>query len=221
MALCRKDDGAYVNRLLDYSQERNTVVKTFLDTWAKGTPPSEDDVKVVYSIYNGAVEANYQRYCGNLRSSNIDNFYHGTVVKCSMQSTGRLCHSDGCGVCGIVQQGFSPEKRGMHVNWFKRFGHAYYLAPNSSKCHEYSEGYGQCRALLYCQVAQGNRYMAESNMAHLKAPPSGYDCVYGQPGIHRARGGNLNYAEVAVYNNNAILPKYVIFYEKDGVKLKL
>jgi hypothetical protein len=220
MAL-REQDSAYVTRLQNYSQERNRAVETFLDTWAKGTPPDEDDVKVVYSIQNSTLQTNFETYCQNLTSSNIANFYHGTVVKCSLQGTGAFCSNGSCGVCGISQQGFSPGKRGKHVDWFKRFGHAYYLAPNSSKCHEYSEGYGQCRALLYCQVAQGNRYMAETNMAHLKAPPSGYDCVYGQPGIHRARGGNLNYAEVAVYNNNAILPKYVIFYEKDGVKLKL
>ena len=142
-------------------------------------------------------------------------------MKCSVQDTGCLCLDDDCGICGIVQEGFSPAKCGLHVKWFKRFGLAYYLAPNSSKCHEYSEGYGRCRALLYCQVAQGKRYMAETNMGNLREPPAGCDSVYGQPGIHRARGGSLNYAEVAVYNPNAILPKYIIFYEKDGIKLKL
>ena len=58
-------------------------------------------------------------------------------------------------------------------------------------------------------------------MKSLKAPPSGYDCVYGRPGTHKAGGSSLNYAEVAVYNNNAVLPEYIIFYEKDGVGLML
>ena len=86
-----------------------------------------------------------------------------------------------------------------------------YLAPNSSKCHEYTQGCNGYRALILCDVAPGRKYIETHDQTKLKAPPPGYDSVYGQ------HGGRLNYDEIVLYNEDAILPKYVIMYQKDGV----
>jgi len=43
----------------------------------------------------------------------------------------------------------------------------------------------------------------------LKAPPQGFDSVLGQPGT----GGVLNYPELVLFNEDAILPAYAVFYQ--------
>ena len=65
-------------------------------------------------------------------------------------------------------------------------------------------------------------YYAKTDEPHRKAPPSGYHSVYGQKGIHQGGIGSLNYDEIVIYGiSEAILPKYVIVYSKDGEKLLL
>ena len=167
------------------------------------------------------MEKEYRQYCGSLGHANTAYFYHGTALKCPILESGRLCSDTSCGVCGISHLGFLPQKLGQHVGRFQRFGLAFYFAVNSSKCHEYTVGHRVYRALLLCEVAQGKRYMATSNMKDLTQPPPGHNSVYGQPGTHKAGKGSLNYAEVAVYNCSAVLPKFIIVYEKDGIQLLL
>ena len=53
--------------------------------------------------------------------------------------------------------------------------------------------------------------MVTTDQTHLTAPPWGYDSVYGQA------GGSLNYPEVVLNDEEAILPRYVIMYPKDGI----
>ena len=56
---------------------------------------------------------------------------------------------------------------------FQRFGHGFYLAPNSSKCHDYTQGANGCRAMLLCDVCPGRQYQFRTNVSswnvHLQA----------------------------------------------------
>ena len=65
--------------------------------------------------------------------------------------------------------------------------------------------------MLLCDVAPGNKYILTHDSPSLTGAPQGYDSVYGQ------HGGSLNYDEIVLYHRHAILPKYVIVYQKDGV----
>ena len=65
-------------------------------------------------------------------------------------------------------------------------------------------------------------YYPRTDEPNRQAPPPGYDSVYGQKGTHHGGIGSLNYDEIAIYGiSQAILPKYVIVYSKDGEKLLL
>ena len=198
-------------------------MQEFLSTWTKKPQagPRRGDIKAVFSIQNDVVERKFRSYVQELTTSNIGWFYHGTVLRCDIVNTKSFCINDGCSICGIGKRGFDPERIGKHVS-FQRFGHAFYLGANSSKCHEYSEGYNGVRALLYCQVATGNRYYAPTDEQQLKAPPPGYDCTYGKKGKHSGGSGTLNYDEVAIYGiSEAILPQFIIVYQNNGINLLL
>eukprot|EP00731_Ephydatia_muelleri_P002205 Em0001g2205a len=113
------------------------------------------------------------------------------------------------GICGISRNGFQKSCVESNIT-FKRFGHGFYLAPHSSKCHDYTQGTHTHRAMLLCDVLSGKKHVVQTNQTHLVAPPQGYDSVYGQP------GGSLNYPEIVIYEAS-ILSRYVIIYQKDGV----
>ena len=115
-----------------------------------------------------------------------------------------------CGVCGIIQNGFLKKFISYNIS-YQRYGDAFYFAVNSSKSHDYTQGYGKYRAILLCKVVVGRRYVTKSNHCDLKTPPSGYDSVHGK------RGGTLNYDEIVIYNPEAILPTHVLLYTKDGI----
>eukprot|EP00731_Ephydatia_muelleri_P002163 Em0001g2163a len=83
--------------------------------------------------------------------------------------------------------------------------------PNSSKCHDYTQGTHTYRAMLLCDVLPGKKHVVQTNQTHLVTPPQGYDSVYGQP------GHALNYPEIVIYDEASILPRYVIVYQKDGI----
>jgi len=110
-------------------------------------------------------------------------------------------------VCGIASEGMKEECIGKHID-FQRFGKGYYLAPNSSKCHDYTDSnrWGH-RALLLCDVLPGNKYETETMSQKRTSPPSGFDSIFGKV------GQELNYPEIVLYNRSAILPRYIVVYQ--------
>lgn len=63
----------------------------------------------------------------------------------------------------------------------------------------------------------GKPYKLRRNATDLAGPPVGYDSVVGEP------GGDLNYEETVVYNNDAIRPGYILVYgdpPNDGKRKK-
>ena len=114
-------------------------------------------------------------------------------------NTGVECDNSRCGICGIAR-GFNEEKIGYDIPRFQWFGRGIYLASNSSKCHDYTQGYCSVRAMLVCKVALGNYYTLTENQLNLTTAPSGYDSVYGKTSLQEV----LNYDEVVVYWSKAI-----------------
>ena len=167
-------------------------------------------VEYVLHITNFHVKKRWDDYRGNLQRNCVERYYHGTKLACDITRTRRLCADNMCGICGISRTGFQAARIGTNIR-FKRFGHGFYLAPNSSKCHDYTQSVGGYhRAMLQCEVCPGNKYVCTQRNTGLKTPPQGFDSVYGNT------GGELNYAEITVFKSEAILPKYIILYKKDG-----
>ena len=187
------------------SGEFTTVSQKFTAAWTKGQCPS---VNFVYVVSNSTLQSRWSKYWQTLRDQTVEEYYHGTKLTCNLAQL--PCNSQDCGICGISSSGLDRRCIRKNIN-FQRFGHGFYLAPNSSKCHDYTQGANGYRAMLLCDVCPGKKYPLKTDNVELKGPPHGYDCVYGQV------GGSLNYAEIVFYNPDAVLPRYIIVYQKDGV----
>jgi hypothetical protein len=65
------------------------------------------------------------------------------------------------------------------------------------------------RKMLLCKVARGKVYKTEKNMDQLNgAAPPGYNSVHGDA----QKGGPLNYDEIVVYDEEAVLPYAIVEY---------
>ena len=88
-------------------------------------------------------------------------------------------------------------------------GPGFYFALQASKSHEYPLGEMQAlppgthsRSMLLCKVAKGKVFRSERNMDTLTQPPDGFHSVMGVA----TEEGPLNYDELVVYDEAAILP---------------
>lgn len=203
------------------SNDQNTykeIEKHFKREWVKVTSRVKQApaLLAIFAIQNEEVAKIYRRYGTGIRRSgkcsNSDLFFHGTKLLCDLVNTQTCCSDRECGVCGISSHGFDQDRIGTNIH-FQRFGSGIYLAPNSSKCHDYTQGnpeYG-VRAQLLCLVAQGARCELMQDNTALTQPPGGYDSVYGK------KGGSLNYDEIVVFDSEAVWPQFVVVYKLDGV----
>jgi hypothetical protein len=194
-------------RLAD-SQEFDQVSSKFTRDWdkKKGACPN---VNCVFVVENSTLRDKWNLYKQRLSDQTVEKYYHGTSVTCNITSSGRLCPYQSCGICGISSDGL--KRKFIRNISFQRFGEGFYLAPNSSKCHDYTKGAHGYQAMLLCDVCPGRKYVLQSNSEQMKGPPRGYDSIYGI-------GGQLNYPEIVIHNPDAVMPRYIIVYKKDGVK---
>ena len=95
-------------------------------------------------------------------------------------------------------------------------GLGFYFALNSSKAHEYPikemtqrPPGSQRRKMLLCRVATGREFRMKKNLDRGETvPPPGYDSVHGEGGT----GSTLNWDELVVYSEEAVLPYAVVEY---------
>lgn len=207
---------------LDLSgQTYKDITAHFMKEWVKLTEkcPKPPIPIAVFAVQNKALTEKFHSYGDQIRlegrkTSNADLFFHGTKLNCDILATNDYCDDLDCGVCGISKNGFNPALIGKNIPRFQRFGKGIYLAPNSSKCHDYTQGnpdYG-FRAQLLCLVACGAKFELLNDNTKLVAPPNTFHSVHGKA------GGSLNYDEVVVYQADAVLPQYIVVYELDGVE---
>ena len=163
----------------------------------------------MFVIDNPKLKDRFKKYQSTLSVRTVNQYYHGTSLKCLIYQNGTVCSDHACGICGISQKGMSSDLKASNIA-FQRFGSGFYLAPNSSKCHDYTRGHDNYRAMLLFDVAEGNKYIVKNNQTTLTAPPPGYDSVYGQS------GGILNYDEIVLYKLEALLPTHIVIYIKDS-----
>ena len=190
------------------SAEFTRVSGSFCSSWTKGTPPS---VEAVFTVANSYLQRKWAEYKQTLgRHNTVENYYHGTTLTCDVAASQTPCSDGNCGICGISSSGLDPQYIRKNIA-FQRFGNGFYLAPNSSKCHDYTKGAHGYRAMLLCDVLPGRKYILVNNKQNLTSPPPGYHCVYGQV------GSDLNYPEIVLYERHAVMPRYIILYKRDGI----
>ena len=115
----------------------------------------------------------------------------------------------------IIAHGFLKKFWTSAAGSWQRFQPGFYFALQSSKSHDYPLGPmgalavgSHRREMLLCKVASGKEYRTKVNMDKpgQQVPPHGYDSVHGEA------GGALNYDELVVYEEGAILPYAVVEY---------
>ncbi|KDQ52770.1 hypothetical protein JAAARDRAFT_183991 [Jaapia argillacea MUCL 33604] len=158
-----------------------------------------------YTTYRAKIEAET-----NLQNGNECRRWHGTTRQCNIGDNGRIqmCSSSACGVCGIIRSSFLLKKFGAKNSW-GRFGRGLYTSSVSSKSNDYSANGSASpyKALLLNLVVVGSGYKIWEDCPQLQAPPLGYHSILGEV------GGSLNYDETVVYNEEAIMPSYLVMYD--------
>ena len=204
-----------LERMEEHSNPFRDILKLFVDRWDRRKSQCPE-ILAAYAINNKLLQTKFSEYKEKLKKNrkNPDERtqFHGTVLCCDLVNNNVECDNVECGICGISQNGFDESKIGRNIPRFQRFGRGIYLAPNSSKCHDYTQGSHNVRAMLVCKVALGKSHVVTHNQVNLTTAPPGYDSVYGQ----NSQQGVLNYDEVVVYCSEAILPTHIIVYERDG-----
>ena len=210
------------NILKRLERDQNTykeIAAHFKKEWVKTTKdcPKPPEPAAIFAIQNTDLNKSFRQYGKQIRekvkSTNSDLFFHGTTLNCSLLTEEVCCDDVDCGVCGISKTGFEPARIGSNIPRFQRFGKGIYLAPNSSKCHDYTQGTSEhgLRAQLLCLVAQGAKFELMQDHTKLSSPPKDFHSIHGKA------GGSLNYDEIVVFDASAILPQYIVLYEQGGV----
>ena len=204
-------------------EKYNLVVQKFRSMWsaAKGVCPP---VNHIFEVNNPTLLSKWSAYRATLsdrmyrmvvsvvqseRLDQVEEHFHGTSLACNLATSKKLCPNPKCGICGISCRGLDPNYIGTKIG-FQRFGSGFYLAPNSSKCHDYTEGSHGFRALLMCDVCPGKKHHLQRTNEALSRPPRGCDSIVGTVGTE------LNFTEIVLYRPEAVMPRYIILYTKDG-----
>jgi len=136
--------------------------------------------------------------------------FHGTIRACRLGDTstdGVLCRLSTCNMCSIIRSSFQLALVGKRTN-FGRFGAGIYTSATSSKANDYYAGSASAnKAMLLNDVVMGKTVKLTTTDESLTKPPGGHDSVIGEP------GGDLNYDESIVYNNDAIRASFLIIYK--------
>ena len=172
-------------------------------TWLKSDQYrfDADAEVVVHEIDNPALHQRYADYTAAMNASGEKLLFHG-------------CSKDV--ITSICEDGFLAQFQTSSAGSWQRFGPGFYFALQSSKSHDYPLGEMQQqptgahrRCMLLCKVASGREFRTHTNRDKGEQnPPAGYDSVHGEATHH----GPLNWDELVVYEEAAVLPYAVVEY---------
>ena len=205
------------------SERFQDMEKTFLKDWDKSKGP-KPTVCLVVAIVNPTLEDRSEVYKSSLKWTHqrTEFHYHSTKLKCPLHRYYLLCQQNDCGVCGISRNGFLLERASAD---YRHFATAFYVAPASSKCHDYCvtsinetvpsqrSNTNSYHAMIYCEVVTGKKYHLKHREVFLNGPPDGYNTVYGKSSKMPFLHGDSENEELVVFDEDAICPKYIICYK--------
>ena len=81
----------------------------------------------VVEIINPQLQQRLHQYVAKLSwpYNGVEQYYHGTQIKCDMLQYYEPCSQSNCGVCGISKQGFHPQR--INRSSWQRFGKGFYF----------------------------------------------------------------------------------------------
>jgi hypothetical protein len=181
-----------------------TASQLLESTWAKKDEYhlNPDEPVIVREIRHPSHQKRYDEYVAQLSEHGESLLFHG----CSQEA-----------MPSIIERGFLKSYWTTAAGSWQRFGPGFYFALQSSKSHDYPlremralpAGNYHRRKMLLCKVASGRQYRTRVNMSQgEQVPPVGFDSVHGEAGLDSA----LNYDELVVYEEAAILPFATVEY---------
>jgi len=193
------------------SSKYQTIEKQFQDGMAK--KQYKGTIVEILSVYDKTRFRRYEKYKQNIiqknnGQANEKRWWHGSNLGCELWKNKQAC-SGACHICNILKMGFLMKYANTKNAW-GRFGAGLYFAPDAAKSNDYTKPHNKVRCQILCKVVVGNAKVFVEDQPLLTAPPPGYDSVLGKPGT----GGALNFPELVLYTEEAMLPAYVVFYKK-------
>ena len=144
--------------MVTYNTQEFTVVSgKFQQAWVKGSCPL---VSFIFVINNRQLQQRWSTHQQKLSVQTVEGHYHGTVLLCDITTN----NNEECGICVISRSGFSWRK----IN-SQQFRHRFYLALNSSNCHDYTWGAHGYQAILLCAVSQRKKNVGDEKLKEWSA----------------------------------------------------
>ncbi|KAI1162727.1 hypothetical protein F5B18DRAFT_622667 [Nemania serpens] len=202
-------------RLGNNDPRYQTYESQFDNAWTH--PGKSAKIKQIYLAEDNGINRAYRGQRFNMYRGNTTykEYFHGTQRACNIGRWGsslRYCKKPECRLCGILWHSFDVKFSGQGC----MFGAGIYTTPSSSKADIYARNHhllSSRHAMLICRVVSNSPQQLAAADPSLAAPGVGYDSV---KGLTVVEGGTLNYPEVVVYRNDAIVPVGVIFYTRNG-----
>eukprot|EP00731_Ephydatia_muelleri_P002188 Em0001g2188a len=92
------------------SPEYVTICEKFRKDWGKGHCPNIDYILKVCCDQSKKRWMNYKATLASKGSpTTVEQYYHGTIIKCNPVVTKKVCSHSDCGVCGISHKGFNKK----------------------------------------------------------------------------------------------------------------
>ncbi|OAX34576.1 hypothetical protein K503DRAFT_698460 [Rhizopogon vinicolor AM-OR11-026] len=186
-----------------YAPNKPNILDICLITWSADSRSSFDN-------YRDSVQRRTNIPCGN----EVKRFRAERRV-CHLGEPGylSLCHHRDCRLCDAIRTGFKSslahKRKVPPMGPGIRLGHGIYTTPTSSKAFDYAvniHNQSKVKTVIYSRVVLGRSFMMVNEMPSLWSPPLGFDSVEGRPGP----GSQFSDLECVVYDENAILPAYLI-----------
>ncbi|KAG9001531.1 hypothetical protein FRB94_004682 [Tulasnella sp. JGI-2019a] len=198
---------------LSSGEEHDQVKNLFTDRY-KVDKTTGDKVPYVYRIYRidqtSGLAERYEAYLSRFRGHAY--LFHGTTRTCTVGDRGsaKLCYQSDCGLCNIMRNGYDLK----YAKGKGLLGAGHYSTVVSSKSTWYSKNEGRAehsgyKAVMINEASLGNIFETEEGLTR---PPSTYQSVYGVGGTQFAND------ELAVYNNAALRPAYLVICDNLPVK---
>ncbi|KAI1938690.1 hypothetical protein LOZ58_004425 [Ophidiomyces ophidiicola] len=204
------------------------VAWRFLDGWNALKLPS---VLSIYQLTGNLLAINrYNKYRLSLEREGEFRFqglslanekllFRGVPRYCPLGEPGVTtpCAHPDCKLCEAICEGFGPDLELKQTTGFHgaRLGLGLYTTAESSKADKYAKNKDTSiydKAILLCKVAIGEPFRTTEDMPMLTSPPLGFDSVHAVPG----RSSSFSSDERVVYTEEAIVPAFLIIYNKSG-----
>ncbi|KAJ3443318.1 c2h2-like zinc finger protein [Anaeramoeba flamelloides] len=205
----------YIVEISNRSIIYKSVEQQFLNKWSSQPPKI---LKILKIVMNSQFQKNYKNYQNQIikkRSllkynkeigpGNERRRFHGTKIACNIGINGKttFCNESSCAVCNICKKGFL-----LNLSNGGLFGKGLYYSASAEKSKQYTKIAPNIdhRAIFLVKVVCGAAHLIQASNSSLTCPPNNMDCV-----IFDQNGPNKN--ETIVYNQNAVLPTYLILYK--------